>query len=66
MIWEAPNILIIHLKRFKKTMYGDSEKINNMITFPINGLDITKYVHPLSENKNNLYESFFINIFSNY
>jgi ubiquitin carboxyl-terminal hydrolase 4/11/15 len=47
-------------------MYGDSEKINNKITFPINGLDITKYIHPLSENKNNTYDLFAINNHTNF
>ena len=45
-LWEMPKILIIHLKRFKKTMYGTAEKINNKVYFPIDSLDVKKYYHP--------------------
>lgn len=44
-LYKTPKILIIHLKRFKKNMYGvTSEKIKNKIEFPINNLDIKPYV----------------------
>jgi hypothetical protein len=38
-IYKSPHILIIHLKRFK-----DNQKINSLVTFPVEGLDISNYV----------------------
>jgi hypothetical protein len=38
-IYKAPHILIIHLKRFK-----DNRKIDDVVTFPVEGLDISNYV----------------------
>ena len=40
---KAPDILIIHLKRFSYQS-GYLEKIEDMVTFPINNLDISNYV----------------------
>lgn len=47
-IWSAPDILIVHLKRFQ-IVAGDAgfhrrEKINDFIDFPVNGLDLSKYI----------------------
>jgi len=45
-VYKAPDYLIIHLKRFshqRNVMFG-SRKINDHIHFPVNGLDISKYV----------------------
>uniref|UniRef100_A0A6B2LD86 ubiquitinyl hydrolase 1 n=1 Tax=Arcella intermedia TaxID=1963864 RepID=A0A6B2LD86_9EUKA len=42
-IWEAPPILIIHLKRF--SYRGNfREKIDDLIDFPLEGLDLGEYV----------------------
>ena len=38
--WNLPNILVLDLKRFTNT----NKKLNNHITFPTNGLNLTKYV----------------------
>jgi ubiquitin C-terminal hydrolase len=38
-IYRSPHILIIHLKRFR-----NRSKIDNVVEFPINGLDISNYV----------------------
>ena len=44
-LYKTPKILIIHLKRFMKNMYGvTSNKITNKVNFPINNLDIKPYV----------------------
>lgn len=59
-IWTLPNILIIVLKRFKWTWtplgYKNS-KINTHINYPINDLDLSKYVSLLTgtSTKYNLY-----------
>jgi ubiquitin carboxyl-terminal hydrolase 4/11/15 len=51
MIWNAPKILIIQLKRFRVNNYGVIiEKISNMIDYPITNLDISKYM-----NNNNMH-----------
>ena len=45
-ICELPNILVIHLKRFKqKMMYKSavSKKIQDLVEFPIEGFDLEKY-----------------------
>ena len=48
-IYTCPEILIIHLKRFK-----NNYKLGNLIKFPIEGLDMGKYIH-YKENENNDY-----------
>ena len=40
-ICRLPDFLIIHLKRFANYL----EKIDDLVTFPTEGLDITKYLH---------------------
>ena len=45
-IYRAPDYLIIHFKRFshnRNSMFG-SRKINELINFPVTGLDLTQYV----------------------
>ena len=57
-IKQLPEILIIHLKRFKKTQAGVS-KFTETIDFPIEGLDVSKYItdsgQPLQPVKYNLF-----------
>lgn len=44
-LWTIPNYLIIHLKRFKcDPETGKTNKIKNTITYPIETLDMTKYI----------------------
>jgi len=44
-IWSAPPILIIHLKRFSyRGRFSFREKLDEMIDFPIEGLDLTEFV----------------------
>src|SRR5690606_20259152 len=42
-IYTLPNILVIHLKRFQYNKYW-RDKIDQFINFPIEGLDLTKFV----------------------
>ena len=42
-LWSAPDILTIHLKRFENTR-SFSDKIDIVVDFPIEGLDLTKYI----------------------
>lgn len=46
-LWTAPDILILHLKRFQiipGQYFAHREKINELIDFPIEGLDLRSYV----------------------
>jgi ubiquitin C-terminal hydrolase len=46
-VYSCPDILIIHLKRFQfipGQFFVHREKINDIIDFPIDGLDLSKYV----------------------
>jgi len=54
-IWESPNILIIHLKRFK----NDNriiKKTSSKVIFPIDNLDIKNYLSDLHNVNNTCYE----------
>lgn len=42
-LWELPDILCIHLKRFKNQS-SFSDKINELIEFPIENFDLSSYV----------------------
>lgn len=46
-IWEAPPILIIHLKRFKMSKTNIMSKITTKVTFPITDFNIKNYMSPL-------------------
>jgi hypothetical protein len=45
-IYKTPEFLVVHLKRFshqKNSMFG-SRKLNMLIEFPVEGLDVTQYL----------------------
>ncbi|KAF3580630.1 hypothetical protein DY000_02035358 [Brassica cretica] len=46
-LWKLPEILVLHLKRFRTSKYF-VKKIDTFVNFPINDLDLSKYV----KNKN--------------
>ncbi len=55
-IFTCPEILIIHLKRFR-----DRKKLHNLIKFPINGLNMGKYIKYKENNEDdNIYDLFAI------
>ncbi|KAJ1440576.1 hypothetical protein B484DRAFT_144754 [Ochromonadaceae sp. CCMP2298] len=46
-IWAAPDILILQLKRFQYIpgqYFVHREKINDLVSFPVEGLDLSRYV----------------------
>lgn len=43
-VWSLPDILILHLKRFRYTNNMNRLKVNTMVDYPENGLDLLKYV----------------------
>jgi len=45
--WKLPEILIIHLKRWRK----DNPDEKDIIWYPVNGLDVQPYVHNSSKSK---------------
>lgn len=47
LFWSFPDILIITLKRFS---YDGSEKNNKLINFPINNLDLSRFVEGYNKN----------------
>ena len=65
LIWESPKILIILLKRFEYT-YTGATKLNNIIDFPFENLDITPYLHPNHMSKYTKYDLFAINNHTNF
>ncbi len=47
MVWKAPEVLVIHLKRFNFRKIGErisKFKLNTNITFPLNNLDLSEYM----------------------
>lgn len=57
-IWNLPNYIIIHLKRFD----NNGNKINNFVDFQIDELDLTKYICPIKNDSNNyIYSLYAIN-----
>ena len=60
LIWDAPKVFIILIKRFEYTEYG-AEKLNHLVDFPIYNLDITKYLHQNHVSKYTKYNLFAIN-----
>lgn len=48
-LMKLPNYLIIHLNRFKNEN-GKISKINNLVEFPVEDLDLTEYFHPSEKN----------------
>jgi len=60
-IWTLPNYLIIQLKRFDNS----GNKIRNFVEFPIDELDLTKYICPIKKDANNyIYSLYAVNYHS--
>ncbi|XP_005099115.1 ubiquitin carboxyl-terminal hydrolase 20 [Aplysia californica] len=53
-VLELPEILSIHLKRFRHEFY--SSKISTYISFPLEGLDMEPYLHKACKNEVTLYD----------
>ncbi|GFN91413.1 ubiquitin carboxyl-terminal hydrolase 20 [Plakobranchus ocellatus] len=57
-VLDLPEILTIHLKRFRHEFY--SSKISTFISFPLEGLDMAPYLHKASNNEATYYDLFAI------
>ena len=61
VLWTLPNYFIINLKRFKQDNLSTS-KNDNLITFPLKDLNLTKYVSTdKNDTHNYIYELYAIN-----
>jgi ubiquitin C-terminal hydrolase len=49
-ISSLPKLLILHLKRFRQTLSGESRKIETFIKFPIENLDLEEFISYKSRN----------------
>ncbi len=63
-LWKTPQILIIQIKRFLMNDYGImSQKLNNLITYPVENLDMSSYIDDNSPyKKSSKYKLFGVNI----
>jgi ubiquitin carboxyl-terminal hydrolase 4/11/15 len=55
-LWQSPDILVIHLKRFSAGIRGFRDKIEVMVDFPVEGLDLTKRVADKATGKEYIYD----------
>jgi ubiquitin C-terminal hydrolase len=57
-LWKTPDVLILHLNRFKYAQnqyFVRRQKIEDLVTFPLKGLDLGKFVLS-EESKETLYD----------
>ena len=60
-IWSVPDVLILHLKRFScvyvQTYHVTREKIEDLVSFPVQGLDLSEMVRgPISPSAPPIYD----------
>ncbi|KAH0556058.1 hypothetical protein GP486_006003, partial [Trichoglossum hirsutum] len=56
-LWKSPDVLVIHLKRFSANR-GFRDKIDVLVEFPTEGLDLTKRVALKEDGKEMIYDLF--------
>ena len=56
-MWSLPEILVIHFKRFQYTKYW-RDKIDQIIDFPVEGLDLSKYLVKPTTTGSQIYDLF--------
>lgn len=57
-LWKAPDILVIHLKRFSAQGRNFRDKLDVLVDFPIQGLDLSSRVVMQEDGKSPLYDLF--------
>jgi len=57
MIWTAPDILVLHLKRFSGERYR-RDKVDVLVDFPLEGLDLSDRVGCQEDGKQYIYDLF--------
>jgi ubiquitin C-terminal hydrolase len=55
-LWKQPEILVIQLKRFGMDSYGNNLANKEIVSFPIQNLDLTPYTHPSSTESRGKYD----------
>ncbi|KAH6712208.1 ubiquitin carboxyl-terminal hydrolase-like protein [Leptodontidium sp. MPI-SDFR-AT-0119] len=56
-LWKTPDILIMHLKRFSSSQYR-RDKLDVLVDFPIDGLDLSSRVIETEDGKQEIYDLF--------
>jgi ubiquitin carboxyl-terminal hydrolase 4/11/15 len=56
-LWKTPDILVMHLKRFSASR-GFRDKLDVLVDFPVEGLDLTGRVEAPEEGKSLIYDLF--------
>lgn len=56
-LWKTPDILVMHLKRFSSSGYR-RDKLDVLVEFPTEGLDLTSRVIETEEGKSEIYDLF--------
>ena len=55
-LWSAPDILVIHLKRFMQSSRWSRSKLDTLVRFPIEDLDLSSHISGPSDGKPLLYD----------
>lgn len=56
-LWTVPDILVVHLKRFSGERFR-RDKVDVLVDFPIEGLDLTQRIGCKEEGKEYIYDLF--------
>lgn len=54
-LWKTPDILVVHLKRFSSSGFR-RDKLDILVDFPVEGLDLTQRVIDKEEGKEEIYD----------
>lgn len=54
-LWKTPDVLVMHLKRFSSSTYR-RDKLDVLVEFPIEGLDLTSRVLQTEDGKSEIYD----------
>lgn len=57
-LWKAPDVLVIHLKRFSAQGRNLRDKLDVLVDFPVEGLDLSSRVAMQEDGKSPLYDLF--------
>jgi ubiquitin carboxyl-terminal hydrolase 4/11/15 len=57
-LWKAPDILVIHLKRFSAQGRNLRDKLDVLVDFPVEGLDLSSRVVMQEDGKSPIYDLF--------
>ncbi|KAJ5179920.1 hypothetical protein N7492_003130 [Penicillium capsulatum] len=55
-LWSAPDIVVIHLKRFTQTSRWSRSKLDTLVRFPLQDLDLSGHISGPSDGKTLMYD----------